>query len=446
MPNTQYSTHVLFLRNGNDKGGGFELWISDCFTDRLNPKSKIRNCISFRKLLQGGAWNRIKGWIVLNLSGGCPVFMEGRRHMKVIAQTAALQEALALVGSIVAARSPKPILRCVKLVAKDDTLVLMATDLEVGCRFGISAVKVEEPGEVLIPAGQFAGIVRESGGDESLTLETDKEACHVKGAGSHFKIFGFDPAEYPTVTEFPGEADFKIPAAVLGDMIGKTLFATAKSHSHYAISGVLWEAQDKSLKLVATDGHRLAQARGNLASATKQPRTAIVPAKLMGLIQRLDTAADALIDIRIEENQILVRSAQATLISSLVQGNFPKYSDVIPKDSDRKATIRTSQFEHRIRQAALLTNEESRGIRLNFGPESVTLSSRAPETGEAEVQCPIKLEGEPMEIGFNPVFLVDAMRIMDTDELLVEMNGGGKPAVIKAGADFLYVLMPVDLG
>jgi len=366
--------------------------------------------------------------------------------MKVIAQTAALQEALALTGGIVNARSPKPVLQCVKLVAKDDTLWVMATDLEVGCRFQVTQVKVEEPGEALVPADRLVAIVRESSDDESLSIETDKEACNIKGAGSRFTIFGYDPAEYPAIAEFPSEGSFEVSSPVLSDMIGKTLFATAKAHSHYAISGVLWEAEGKKLQLVATDGHRLAQVRGGLTAAAESSCTAIVPTKLMGLIQRVAGGTDEKLSIKIDDNQILVRTSKATLVSSLVQGNFPKYGDVIPKESNRKATVDTSKFEHRIRQAALLTNEESRGIKLSFQESNVTLSSRAPETGEAEVQCPIKLEGEPVDIGFNPTFLVDVLRIIDTDELVVEMSAGNKPAVIKSGHDFLYVIMPVDLG
>ena len=366
--------------------------------------------------------------------------------MKVIAQTAALQEALALAGSIVVSRTPKPVLQCIKLIAAEDTLTLMATDLEVGCRYQITAVKVEEPGEALVPADRLTGIVRESSGDETLTIETDKEATHLKGAGSHFKVLGYDPSEYPVVAEFPGKADFQVPSAVLSDMIVKTLFATAKAHSHYAISGVLWEASGKKLQLVATDGHRLAQVKGSLPKTASGSAAAIVPVKLMGLIQRLSTETEDMFEVKIDENQILLRTSRATLLSSLVQGNFPKYADVIPKECTRKATINTAEFEHRIRQAALLTNEESRGVKLNFQPKVVTLSSRAPETGEAEVQCPIKLDGDPVEIGFNPSFMIDALRVVDAEEITVEMNASGKPAVLKAGDDFLYVLMPVDLG
>ena len=130
--------------------------------------------------------------------------------MKVIAQTAALQEALALAGSIVATRTPKPVLRCIKLIAKDNVLTLLATDLEAGVRYQVTAVQVEEEGEALIPADRLSGIVRESGDEESITLETEKDLCHVRGAGSHFKIFGYDPAEYPDVAEFAVKPVFQV--------------------------------------------------------------------------------------------------------------------------------------------------------------------------------------------------------------------------------------------
>ncbi len=365
--------------------------------------------------------------------------------MKVIAQTAALQDALALAGSIVATRTPKPVLQCIKLTATEDALIVSATDLEVGCRFHVTAVKVEQPGEALIPADRLSGIVRESQ-DDSLTLETEKQTVHLRGSGSHFKVLGYDPGEYPAVADFTEDADFQVAGAELRAMIGRTLFATAKAHSHYAISGVLWEAAGKKLQLVATDGHRLAQAKGTLTHPATREITAIIPAKLMNLINRFGADAEEAIEVKVQENQVLLRTARAVLVSTLVQGNFPKYADVIPANCDRKATVATGEFEHRIRQAALLTNEESRGIKLAFSASQVDLTSRAPETGEAEIHCPISLEGEGVEIGFNPQFLLDALKVIDSDQLTLEMSAPNKPAVIKSGTSFLYVLMPVDLG
>jgi len=265
--------------------------------------------------------------------------------MKVIAQTAALQEALALTGSIVAARTPKPVLQCVKLVAADGALTIQATDLEVGCRYRITAVEIEEEGEALVPADRLSGIVRESTGDESLTIETEKQTVHVTGPGSHFKIFGYDPGEYPAVADFTEEADFQIAARQLSGMIGKTLFATAKAHSHYAISGVLWEASGKKLRLVATDGHRLAQAIGSLKKSTDKEMTAIVPGKLMGLIQRVADDDEQALDVRIQENQILVRTSRGWSArwcretSPSTARSFPRNATARPPSTPRSSNI-----------------------------------------------------------------------------------------------------------
>ena len=365
--------------------------------------------------------------------------------MKVIAQSAALQEGLALATSIVAVRTPKPVLQCVKLVAKGKTLWLVATDLESGCRFEVSQVEVKEEGEALVPVQKLAEIVRESSAEEALTITTDKDACSITGAGSRFKLLGFDPGEYPAVSEFTDKADFQVSAEALGGLIDRTLFAAARAHSHYAISGVLWETRGKRLQLVATDGHRLALAKAGLSSAGADV-SAIVPSKLMTLLQRAVGSGEEVLDVKITETQILVRTARAVLLSSLVQGNFPKYQDVIPKDAALKAELVTAMFAHRIRQAALLTNEESRGVRLAFEAGKVTLTSRAPETGEAEVTMDVEYDGEALEIAFNPVFLSDALKVVDAETITLEFSASNKPAVLKSGGDFLYVVMPVDLG
>lgn len=366
--------------------------------------------------------------------------------MKVDASTAALQDALAVAGSIVAPRSPKPMLQCVKLIASEKTLTVVATDLEAGCRYTITDVVVREQGEVLIPAAKLTGIVRESSDEESLTIETEKDACHIRGGSSHFKIFTFDAAEYPPVAELTEEPDFVILADQLSLMIGRTLFATAKADSHYAISGVLWEASGKKLQLVATDGHRLAQAKGSLAVATESDITAIVPTKLMTLIERVCGQGEDKLEVKVKETQIIIRTPRAVLVSSLVQGNFPKYADVIPKNCTLKAVVNRDRFGHSIRLAALLANEESRGIRVSLEADKAVLTSRAPDSGEAEVTCPIQYDGEPMQIAFSPQLLLDAIRVITTDELTLELSASDKPAMIRSGNDFLYVVMPVDLG
>ena len=367
--------------------------------------------------------------------------------MKVIAQTAALQEALALASSIVAVRTPKPVLQCVKLEARGGTLTVLATDLEAACRYVVSQVEVQEEGEALVPVAKLNDIVREAGSEESLTISTEKESCVITGAGSRFKLLGYDPAEYPAVAEFADAGDFQVNSGSLAGLIEKTLFAAAKAHSHYAISGVLWEASGKKLQLVATDGHRLAVAKTQLGKAAAREVSAIVPSKLMTLLARAISGTDETLAVKLTETQVLVRTARATLISSLVQGNFPKYQDVIPREATRKVTLPAAAFAHRMRQAALLTSEDSKGVRLSFTGDSVTMTSRVPEQGEAEVtMVDIQLEGEPVDIAFNPVFLLDALKVIQAESLVLELNASNKPALLRAGADFTYVVMPVDLG
>jgi DNA polymerase-3 subunit beta len=365
--------------------------------------------------------------------------------MKVIAQTHALAEGLSLVGSIVAGRTPKPVLQCVKLIAADGRLTLLATDLEVACRYSLPQVEIQKEGEALVPADRLAAIVRESM-EDTLTIAVEKETCTITGSGSRFTIYGYDPAEFPPVADFLEAPDAEVASDVLTGMITRTLFATAKEHSRYAISGVLWEVADKKLQLVATDGRRLALCKGALASAASRSASAIVPTKLMSLIQRVAGGTEQALATRIGETQILVRSANAVLVGNLAQGNFPKYGDVIPRECNRKATLNTGMFLHRIRQAALLTNEESKGVRLSFNGDTLTLTSRAPETGEAEITLAVEYEGEPIEIGFNPAYLVDALKVISNETVNFEFTAPNRPGLLRSGTDFLYVLMPVDLG
>ncbi len=365
--------------------------------------------------------------------------------MKVICDRGALVEALNLAGAAVVARTPKPVLTCIKLTADEGTLTLDSTDLEVAIHLSINQVEVQEPGEALIPADKLTSIVRESV-DPTLTIETDAEAAHVRGADSHFKIFGYPVAEYPPVGAAEGDADYEIPAGDLVDLINKTLFATARENSRYAINGVLVERDGKKLTMVATDGRRLAMAKGSVGSGSGDSQSVIIPTKALNLLARLLDDPGETVKVKITENQAQFATELATLTTNLVEGNFPPYKDVIPKDQDRKATFATDVLASGVRRAALLTNEESKGVKLTFSGEQLTLTSRAPEMGEAEVVVPVdSFNGDDIEIGFNPQFVTDVLKVVDADQVTIEMKATNKPGVLKVGGDFLYVVMPISL-
>ena len=365
--------------------------------------------------------------------------------MKVICDRAALVESLNTVSGVVVARTPKPVLSCVKVTALEGELVLAGTDMEVAVRLATPRVEVQEPGEALIPAHNFQQIVRESI-DPTLTLETEQDVAIITGQDSKFKVFGHPPADFPPVPEFNGDADFEIPAGELHRLIAMTIFATARENSRYAINGVLVERTKNKLAVVATDGHRLALAKGSCKGAGDDSRTAIVPTKALNLLLRLFDDADQTVKVKIADGQILFATDGAVLGSNLVEGNFPPYSDVIPKDGDKKATLSTDTFRSAVRRAALLTNEESKGVRMAFSGEGLTLSSRAPEMGESEINVDVaEYSGDPVEIGFNPGYLLDALKVVDENQVNLEFKAGNKPGVLRTGPNFLYVVMPVNL-
>ncbi len=365
--------------------------------------------------------------------------------MKVICDRGALVESLGLVAGVVLARTPKPVLTCVKLTAGADGLVLEATDTEVSVRLSTPRVEVSEPGEALIPADKLQQITRESI-DPTLTLHTEQDVAHIVGQDSKFKIFGHPPTDFPATTAFPGEPDFTINAGDLHRLVAQTLFATARENSRYAINGVLVERIGNKLAVVATDGHRLALAKGTCKATNDETRSAIVPTKALNLLLRLFDDAEQTVQVKVADNQIFFKTDDAVLVSNLVEGNFPPYSDVIPKDGDKKATIATDLFISAVRRAALLTNEESKGVRMAFTAEGLTLSSRAPEMGEAEIHVPMpEYTGDAVEIGFNPAYLLDALKVIDESQVHLELKGSNKPGVLRTGPNFLYVVMPVNL-
>lgn len=367
--------------------------------------------------------------------------------MKVICNRGALLEALNITGNAVAARTPKPVLQCVKFTAEDDRLTLAATDLEVAIRYSDNQVQIEQAGEALLPADKLRDIVRESV-DDTLSIEVSGDNANIRGQDSHFKIFTQKASEFPPVPDFEGDADFEITGGQLKQLINQTLFAAAKESTRYAFNGVLLTAQGKKINLVSTDGRRLAQAKGDLVSANKVPKDgakAIIPAKALNLVDKLVTEPEESVGFQVRENQVILHTSSATLTTSLVEGQFPPYDDVIPKESDKKMTAATADFLSAIRRASLLTTEESKGVRLHFSKKGLVLTSRSPEAGEATVNFPCKFEGSDVEIGFNPAFLVDALRVVDTDEISLEMTAPNRPGLLKAGANFLYVIMPVNL-
>jgi len=370
-------------------------------------------------------------------------------NLKAVCERDALVEAMSLITGVVATRTPTPALQCVRITGQDGRLKLAATDAEVSLTLTIDRVDLQQDGDTLVPADKFSQIAR-SCDDQTITIASDSESLLVRSSDSRFKVFGFPITESPEIPTFDSDdPDFTIDAAQFRGLMERTVFAAASDHSRYAINGVLVDRTGKTLRLVATNGHRLALASGT-CDGDKEDQQCIVPTKAMVLLRRL-LHDDGVVSVKVDDGCVVFHiddgaNNTATLSSNLVEGTFPPFEDVIPKDLDQKVTIATEGLTRAVRRAHLMTNEESRGIRLVFDGDKLVITSRAPETGTAEIEIPIKgFTGERMEIGFNPVYIIDALKVVGDDEVVMELKRSDKPGLIKSGGNFTYVIMPVNL-
>ncbi len=384
--------------------------------------------------------------------------------MKAICERAALLEGVNLVSGVVAARSPRPQLTCLKLEATNSgngpELALSGTDADLALTVRLGRVEVSEPGASLIPADKLRQIVSAEDNEPTLTIEADGDTAHIKGEDAHFQLHGFSADEFPAIPSFKSVADssdakasFTTSAGTLSGLITRTLFAAARENSRYAINGVLLVRDGKKLEMVATDGRRLAKC--TTTTDTKgDPARCIVPSKALSMLLKLADEPEEPVHIAVTDARAVfafgddASDARATLSTSLVEGTFPPYEDVIPKDQDIRVTFDRDILASAVRRAALLTNEESRGVRLAFkgDAKALELSSRAPEMGEARIAVDLAgYDGNDIEIGFNPTFLTDALKVINEPEVIIELKAPNKPGLVKSGSDFLYVVMPVNL-
>ena len=241
-------------------------------------------------------------------------------------------------------------------------------------------MEVEREGEAVVEADRLSAIVRESA-EDVLVFDVEGTTCQIRGADSRFTIYGQDPKQYPTVrTLAEGEADLLMSLEQLQLGIQQSLFATAKESSRYAINGVLWEVKGKKLH-VRRHGRQTAWHAAGWTS--KKPpakdmaeRKMIVPAKTMALLEKIGSHDKESVAVKLIENQVLIKYANVVVSSNLVEGNFPKYEDIIPGDYDKKLSLSTEAVFSAVRRAALLTSEESKGIKLSVGKDALVFSGQ----------------------------------------------------------------------
>jgi len=364
--------------------------------------------------------------------------------MKLTCERAALYEAVQLAGALASTRMAKPILQNVKMIAEGKRLDVLATDLEVSIRFRLENVEVSRPGAVAVSASRLLGILRESP-DEQMDVEVKERKCTVKGADSTFEMLGDDPGDFPEIAEMMTSAQVEVKRVDFIEMVDKTVFAAASESTRYALNGVCFVFSANHIELVATDGRRLAYIKRKAKGVNADMGSLIVPPKALQHVSRVLTEEDDAVGMKVEENRVVFQTSRALVSSVLVEGHFPPYKEVIPKDGDKKATLKREAFLGAIRRAALLTTEEARSVRMDFSKDLLVLTSEAPEAGKAEVKLGVSYSGADLSIAFNPTFVTDVLRVLSSDEVTMEMKDASRPAVIQDGTSYIYVVMPINI-
>jgi len=367
--------------------------------------------------------------------------------MKITCDRQKLHECFQLAALVAPSRSPKPILQNVKLEVSEAGAVLLATDLAESIRVAIPSVDVEAAGSAVLPKDRFGRILAESS-DEKLSLETDGQSTVIRGGHSRYTLPSPDPQEYPAIVTFEETKYHEIPARLLREMIRRTVFATDNESSRYALGGILLEMSDDKITAVATDGRRLARMEGPAQAVGGHhaaESSTIVRTKGTQLIERSLSDDDAEVQLAVKGNAVVVRSPRVTVSAQLVEGRFPKWRDVFPRWD---AVVRIEQpvgpLHAAVRQAAIVTSEESRGVDFTFGNGTLILAGQTAEVGQSHVELPIGYEGEEITVKLDPRYVADFLRVLNPEKnFTLQVRDAESAALLTTDDGYAYVVMPL---
>ena len=373
-----------------------------------------------------------------------------------------LLKSLAFIQSIAGRKTTLPILSHVFMEVDKDSLYLTGTDLETGIREGIPA-NVRQEGKASVSAKKLYEIVRELP-DETIHIE--KKENHwitLKCGKSNFNLAGLDPDEFPSLPAFREEHFSKIPTAMFIEMIDKTIFAASNEESRYHLNGIfLLQAKQASkdmLRMVATDGHRLSlihregyRIRG-IEKGIILPKKGVLEAKKI----MSDKEGESQSEIYFDGTHGFLRIGKSLMILRLIDGEFPEYEQVIPKENDKRIRMEREKIYACLRRISTMASEKVEGIKLSLRKNMMEGSSFNQDFGDAKEEIEVAYEGPPLEVGFNARYLIEALNVVDTNEVWMELKDEGSPAILRpVGSsektspmigpnDQLFIIMPMRI-
>jgi DNA polymerase-3 subunit beta len=364
--------------------------------------------------------------------------------MKFTAAREALLKPLQAVIGVVERRQTMPILSNVLLIAREGELSVTATDLEVEL-VAQADVDTETGGEITVSGRKLLDICRALPEGTDISISVSGEKLSVKGGRSKFNLATLPSAEFPVVEDIKAGESVVVSQGVMGRLIEKTHFSMAQQDVRYYLNGMLLETGGGQLRAVATDGHRLALCQAEVDSKAGDQQV-IVPRKGVLELQRL-MGGEGDLNIELGANHIRIQLDGIRFTSKLIDGRFPEYERVIPKESSNELKADRGAFRGALQRTAILSNEKYRGIRLVIRDSGVVLQAHNPEQEEAEEELEVEYNGEDIEIGFNVNYLLDALGAVESDEVTLSVQDSNSSCLIRqpGNDDCTFVVMPMRL-
>ncbi|MEW6714886.1 MAG: DNA polymerase III subunit beta [Nitrospirota bacterium] len=352
--------------------------------------------------------------------------------MKLKIEKIEIQAALQSIQGIVDKKTTMPILSHF-LLKVGKTASLLATDLDIALKGPIDA-EIIEKGSLCIPARKLFEIAREVEGD-ILIESQENNWLKVTSGKSTFKLMGLPEAEYPALPEIPaGQEELKINAEILREMIEKTIYATGESDTRYTLNGLLMHFIPKKknieLKVVGTDGHRLSMVTKNIDGTLSEEKKLILPKKAAMELRRLLEGASGSISLSLDKNHIFFVIDSLVLTSRLIEGTYPNYEQVIPKDNEKQVTLDKTTFLKALKRISIMSRERTNAVRFDLESGKVTLSSINPDVGEAREEMAAQYKGDDISIGYNARYLIDAVQSMDGESMKIELQEPLSPSLL----------------
>jgi len=357
----------------------------------------------------------------------------------------ALIKPLNLVAGVVERRQTLPILSNVFMSLEAGQLSLTGTDLEIELVGRAPVDGDSEDGEITVPARKLVDICKSLPDGSTIEFSVSSGKAMVKAGRSRFTLSTLPASEFPSVDEQGGDLSLEIPQAVLKRLIERTSFAMAQQDVRYYLNGMLLELKAGRLRMVATDGHRLALCTADDAVSVGDA-SVIVPRKGILELSRLLDADDTL-RLVIGSNHIRAVNQQFTFTSKLVDGKFPEYERVLPKSADKTVIGERLELRQAFTRTAILSNEKYRGVRLKLSEDTLDITANNPEQEQAEEVVAVEYQGDELEVGFNVSYLLDVLSVLDGEKIRLSLSDSASSALLEEAeeGDSLYVVMPMRL-